>query len=259
MVAALTPEQIKHLNGDGYASPFGSLARELAIGTRLAAIEAELGVADEAGGALAVASLTTTGAITAGGAVAASGRVTTTDGVASGTARVVGGVAASLVAASTPITGTQENETNFDTTYTLPANSLKVGTRIRIRATGIHTATTGTETHTILVKLGSVTIAATGNIDPATNDIFRIDFEFVVRAIGATGTIIGDGICQFGARAAALAATGTHLLATGSGGTSTTTVDTTVANVIAIAIDRQATATDGDSARLDRLTVDVTG
>lgn len=253
MVAALTAEQIKHLNGDGYASPFGSLARELAIGTRLAAIEAELGVADEAGGALAVASLTTTGTI------AASGRVTTTDGVASGTARVVGGVAASLVAASTAITGTTETEANFDTTYSMPANSLKVGTRVRIRATGIFTATTGTETLTLLVKLGTVTLAVTGNIDPATNDIFRIDFEFVVRSVGATGTVVGDGLCQFGARAAALAATGTHLLATGSAGTSTATVDTTVANIIAIAIDRQATATDGDSARLDRMTVDVTG
>lgn len=174
-----------------------------------------------------------------------------------GVERLVGGVASSLVSASTAITGATETETNFDINYTLPANILKPGTLVRIKAQGIHTATTVNETHVLLVKLGSVTLAQTGNIDPADNDVFSIEFDFVCRAEGATGTVVGSGICRSGPRATAAPAQ--HMLATGSTSTSTTTVDTTAAAVIAIAVDRQGTATDSDSMRLDRLQVEIIG
>lgn len=176
--------------------------------------------------------------------------VTTTDGVASGTARKVGGLASASIAASTAITGTTETETNFSTTYSLPANSLKAGTVVSIRAQGIHTATTDAETHTILLKLGSTTLASFSAVDPADGDIFYFDFEFVCRTNGATGTIVGCGV-----GGAVTPVTGTakaiHL--------ASTTIDTTAALVIAVAIDRQASATDGDSARLDYLRVTVHG
>lgn len=191
-------------------------------------------------------------------AVQAFQRLTTTDGVASGTARIVGGIADSDPAASTAVTGATETITNFDTAeYTLPAASLKVGTMVRIRAGGIYTATTGTENHIFAVRAGSTTIGATGNIDPATNDVFDIEFTFVCRATGASGTIVGSGVCRSGPRATASPAT--HLMATGSAATSTTTVDTTGSLVLAVAVDRQATATDGDSMRLDWFTVEVIG
>lgn len=151
-------------------------------------------------------------------------------------------------AASAAITGTQEAETNFDKNVTIKANTLKVGSRIKIRAQGIHTATTLAETHTILLKLGTVTVASKAAIDPANNDIFYFDFEVIVRTIGAAGTIVGCG-----------------LIATGAGGSAapaaaflaSTALDTTVDNVAAVAIDRQAAATDTDSARLDFLSVEV--
>lgn len=156
--------------------------------------------------------------------------------------------AGASVAASTAITGTQEAETNFDTTVTLAANTLKAGTRLKIRAQGIHTATTGSETHTILLKLGSTTLASKASIDPADNNLFYFDFEVVCRTAGASGTMVGCG-----------------LLGTGASGTGSvfplllaeTSIDTTGALVVAVAIDRQSTATDTDSARLDFLTVDV--
>ena len=97
----------------------------------------------------------------------------------------------------------------------------------------------------------------TGDIDPVANHVFDIEFEFVVRAVGASGTVVGSGRCLSGARATA--APVLHMLATGTAATSTTTVDTTAAIVLAISLDRQATATDGDSMRLDRFNVEVIG
>ena len=193
-----------------------------------------------------------------GEAIKAKQRLTVTDGVASGTDRVVGGMAISDPVASTAITGTTETNTNFDHgAYTIPAASLKVGTVVRVRAQGIYTATTGAETHTFSVMAGAVVLAVTGNLDPATNDVFDIEFEFVVRAVGASGTVVGSGVCRSGPRATAAPAT--HLLATGTTSTSTATVDTTGAIVLAVSVDRQGTATDGDSMRLDRFQVEIIG
>lgn len=176
--------------------------------------------------------------------------VTTTDGVSAGTARRVGGGVFRQIAASTAITGATETETNFDQAYTMPANTLKAGTRVKVRAQGIHTATTGSETHSILLKLGSTTLASKASIDPANNDIFFIDFELVIRTAGESGTMVGCGLIATGANGTA-AANAVHL--------AETAVDTTAEMDIAVAIDRQASATDGDSARLDFLTVDVIG
>lgn len=152
------------------------------------------------------------------------------------------------VAASTAITGATETEANFDTTYTLPANTLKAGTRVKIRALGIHTATTDSETHTILLKLGSTTIASKASVDPANSDVFFFDFELVCRTAGGSGTMVGCGLMAVGA-----SGTGAGVVVN----LASTSVDTTAAHVIAVAIDRQSSATDSDSARLDFLTVDV--
>ncbi len=179
------------------------------------------------------------------------GIVTTTDGVASGTARRVGGVAYRSTAASTAITGATETDTAFDTKYTIPANTLKAGTVVRVRAQGIHTATTGAETHDLSLKIGSTTVVSAASVDPANNDLFYVDCLIVVRTAGASGTFV---------------ATGT-VLANGQNGAGTakpffkasTAIDTTAAMDLAVFIDRQAAATDGDSVRLDIFVVEVIG
>lgn len=176
--------------------------------------------------------------------------LTTTRGVSSGTALKVGGLAYSNTAASTAITGATEAETNFDVSYSLPANSLTAGAVVRIRAQGIHTATTGAETHSILLKLGSNTVVSKAAVDPANNDVWVIDATLVCRTAGASGTVVGAGLIGTGASGSA-ALTGWAL--------ASLTVDTTQALTVAVAIDRQAGATDADSARLDVLTVEVMG
>jgi hypothetical protein len=190
--------------------------------------------------------------------IASAKRLTTTDGVASGTARIVGGIAAVNPAASTAITGATETQSDFSTgAYTIPANTLKVGTIVRVRARGLHTAATGTETHVLGVAIAGTAIASSGNIDPAANDWFDIEFEFVCRSVGGSGTIVGTGRVLSGPRATA--APVMHMLGTGTTSTSTVVVDTTAALALSVFIDRQAAATDGDSARLDSFAVEIVG
>lgn len=176
-------------------------------------------------------------------------RLTTTDGVASGTARVVGGRAYSATAASTAIDGTQEAQTAFDANYTLPANTLKAGSIVRFAAFGKYTATTGAETHTLAVKLGSTTLFTSGNIDPSNNDYFRVTGEICVRTAGGAGTCVGWATMTNAASGAASQPTSFFL--------DSTALDTTAANLLAVYLDRQGTATDSDSARLDHLHVEV--
>ena len=178
-------------------------------------------------------------------------RLTTTDGVASGTARIVGGLAYVNTAASDPITGATETETLFSTQYSLPANSLKAGTVVRVRAQGIHTATTGSENHSMILKIGSVAVTTMATVDPANNDIWYFDAVIICRTAGASGTIVASGT-QLAQAQTGVGTAKPFFLAS-------TTIDTTGANIIGVAIDRQASATDSDSARLDVLTVEVIG
>lgn len=164
--------------------------------------------------------------------------------------RPIGGLLYASTAASTAITGATEAETIFDTNYSLPANSCAAGSVFRIRGQGIHTATTGTETHTIALKFGSVTLALKASVDPANNDIFVFDATVVIRTIGASGTLVATSRL---ARGASDTASPVEQI------TASTTIDTTAAIVIGVYIDRQTTATDADSARLDILTVEMVG
>lgn len=153
----------------------------------------------------------------------------------------------SQVAASTAITGATETSTAFDQYYTVVANSPEAGSVIRGRAWGKHTAQTSTEDHTLALKLGSQAIFTSAAIDPGTNDYWMIEFEIVFRTVGASGTIIGWASIRTGASAAA----GTvihHYL-------DSTSFDTTADAILAVYIDRQASATDSDSARQDCMVV----
>ncbi len=83
--------------------------------------------------------------------------------------------------------------TAFDLSYTIPANMLRVGDIIRVKAQAIATATNSTDTLVITLKIGSTTVIATAAVDVANNDIGTIDAEFVIRTIGASGTFIASG------------------------------------------------------------------
>lgn len=149
----------------------------------------------------------------------------------------------SQVAASTAITGATETATAFDKYYTVKANAPEAGSVIRGRAWGKHTAATGTEDHTLAIKLGSQAIFTSAAIDPTTNDYWMIEFEIVFRTVGATGTIVGWASLRTGGSAAAGTVLHYYL--------DSTTYDSTADAILAVYIDRQASATDSDSVRQD--------
>ncbi len=130
------------------------------------------------------------------GTAAFTARVTTTDGVSSGTARVVGGLAYSNTAASTAITGTTATEQLFDSSYTIPANTLKAGSVVKVRVQGIATTTSSTDTIAYKLYIGGsggtalVSVAATNATDA---DTFLMEDQIVCRTAGTTGTIVAVG------------------------------------------------------------------
>lgn len=154
--------------------------------------------------------------------------------------------AASIVAASTAVTNTT-TETAFDKAVNIPANTLKVGDVIRVRAQAIATATNSTDTLDLQLRLGTTDILATGAVDVANNDIGYIDADIVIRTIGASGTMVAAGVVALGVPGTVTAKP--KLMAS-------TAIDTTAA----ISVNVSATwsvANAGNSCRLDVLDVQV--
>lgn len=151
------------------------------------------------------------------------------------------------VAASSAVTNTTD-ETTFSTgSVTIPANVLKVGDIIRVRAQAIATATNSTDTLDIKLKLGSTVILATGAVNATDNDIAYIESDIVIRTIGASGTLVAAGVTANGVVGTATALP--RLLAS-------TAVDTTAALAVAITA-TWSVASASNSCRLDVLNVQL--
>jgi hypothetical protein len=88
----------------------------------------------------------------------------------------------------------------FDTYYTIPANSLQVGSLIKIKYQAIQTAVNGTDTIAVGLNIGATlaatTLAVTGGTallaGTATagvvNGVVWGEYELAVRTIGSSGT-----------------------------------------------------------------------
>ena len=148
------------------------------------------------------------------------------------------------VAASAAVTNTT-TETNFDKTYSIPANKLKAGDVLWIRAQVIATATNATDTLTLRIKLGSTTIVATAAVDVADNDIGVLDVFVLFRTVGASGTMVAMGFVSLGVPGTATARPVSL---------ASTDVDTTAAIVAAVSA-AWSVASAGNSCRLDCLAV----
>jgi len=156
------------------------------------------------------------------------------------------GLEYAAVAASAAHTNTT-TAADFDKSHSIPANTLRVGDIIRIRGQAIATATNSTDTLTLLLTVGGVTIATTGAVDVANGDIGYFECDVVVRTIGASGTIVAAGVQALGVPGTVTAKP--FLLAS-------STLDTTAAAVVAVNAD-WSVANAGNSARLDVLNVEI--
>ena len=152
------------------------------------------------------------------------------------------------VAASTAISDTV-TETAFSNAVTLAANSLKVGTVIRVKAQGIVTSSNSSDTLDVALRLGTTDVIATGAVNSTNDDIIYITADIVIRTIGASGTFVAAGTTANGVVATATALP--RLKAS-------TAIDTTAA----ISVNCSATwsvASASNSVRLDVMDVEVLG
>jgi hypothetical protein len=143
----------------------------------------------------------------------------------------------------------------FDTYATIPANTLEVGSVIRIRYQGIQTAVNGTDTIQPILNIGSTlaasTLAVTGGTalltatatTGAANLIFHGEYELQVRTVGSSGTMVGVGVYKKVPAAEATYSAVDDILAS-------TTIDTTVDQIVCVGLVYGA-ASSSNSCRLD--------
>lgn len=215
-------------------------------GSRTSATWTGAGGATGAFTTLAVSTLTGNAA---GNTIAATDRITTTDGVASGTARVVGGLAFSNVAAST-VVGTTSAETLFDQSYTIPANTLKAGTVVKVRYQGFGVTGIGTDTfaHKLYIGgSGGTALITSATAQLATNATFNGEATIVCRTAGTTGTFVATATFKQSS------AEGTMTVKDDI--TASTTINTSAAQ--AIVVTGTWNTSNANGARLDVLTVEI--
>lgn len=178
-------------------------------------------------------------------------RMTVTDGVASGTARRVGGMASVGISAADTVTAATSNNAfvSFASTYSIPASTLGASTIVRIRALVVVNNASGTDTLTCNLLLGSTSLIATTAVDPgATTDLHILEYEITSRAAAsATSSLTGSG--RWITNTGGTIAHGTGLLA-----------PTNFATNGALVISSQAkwsSNTASTSARLEQLNVEI--
>lgn len=154
------------------------------------------------------------------------------------------------VAASTAVSNTI-TETLFDKSYSIPANTLKAGSVVRVKYWGIATATNSTDTLAIKLYIGGLSgtaLVSHAAVDVANNDIFFGECDIIVRTAGASGTMVARGLYKTTA-AEGTATMKDDILAS-------TTLDTTAAQVVGVSA-TWSVASSSNSCRLDFLTVDL--
>lgn len=131
------------------------------------------------------------------GTLNSTGRLTTTDGVASGTVKVVGGLAKSGISAVDSVTAATSNNAfvDFATTYPMPASTLKSGSVLKARAMVRVSDASGADTLTVKLVLGTTDLISTTAVDPgATTDLHIMEFEITSRAApSASSSLVGSG------------------------------------------------------------------
>lgn len=162
-----------------------------------------------------------------------------------------GGVVYRTVAASTALTASS-TETALSS-YTIPADTLKAGTIIKVRYQGIATATNSTDTLTVKLYIGGLsgTAILTGTAtDVADNAIVAGEACIVIRAAGASGTLVAVGTHT---DVPAASGTATHGI---TEITASTTIDTTATQAITVGY-KWSTTSGSNSCRNDIFVVEI--
>ncbi len=122
------------------------------------------------------------------------------------------------------------SDTNFATSYTIPANDCQPGRTYKIVAQGVW-SDTGTPSFLLRVKIGSTTINSGPNqAAPTTgsaNQNWRLEYQIICITAGSSGTVEGQGQMT-------LFSDSTTMVGRALTSTSTVTVDTTASHALQI-------------------------
>lgn len=144
-------------------------------------------------------------------------------------------------------------QTAFASSYTLPANSLSVGSTIKLKLYGVYSTALAAPTITVVLKIGTVTVLTTGVISalvPATSSLgWLAEATLIVTAIGASGTIECQGFGEFDTSVTA----GLMINLTN---TAAQAIDTTAGKAITVAV-TWGTASASNSITLRVMTVEI--
>lgn len=132
----------------------------------------------------------------------------------------------------------------------LPAGALTAGTLIRVTAIGSITNQNAADTFGIKLRLGSTDLVTITPRDPATNDVFHVQAEILVRVAGASGSLRTLGHQLFLAPASYAANEVVSIAGT--------SVDTTVANTLFLEGTWSAISAN-NVARLDAMSIEIVG
>jgi len=133
-----------------------------------------------------------------------------------------------LLSANTAVSGNIGNttdETAFNRTFTIPADALRAGDQIRIRAVAFVVSVNGTPNLTTKLKLGATALLDTGAVAVLGNGVVLIETVVSIRTVGAAGTLVATG--QWNAGVAGTATTRAQILGS-------TAVDTTAAQLVSV-------------------------
>jgi hypothetical protein len=142
-------------------------------------------------------------------------------------------------------------ETLFDQNYSIPANTLKAGSVIKISYQGIATTVVGSDTIVSKLYIGGLsgtalqTCTATA---PNASGIFAGEMTLVVRTAGASGTFVGDGTFT---KVPNVAGTATRV----DQSIASTAINTLAAQVVGVSCTWNTT--NANSCRLDVLRVEI--
>ena len=140
-------------------------------------------------------------------------RMTTTDGVASGTAKRIGGISFVSTADSSTLTSLTA-PTPFDVTYAIPANTLKAGSVLKIRAVCRSISVNGADTLQYTLRLndggGADVMVASTALNVGANNRVLLEGWLIARAAPgaavATSSFFEASDLSIGARTAGPAA-----------------------------------------------------
>jgi hypothetical protein len=164
----------------------------------------------------------------------------------------LGGLVYSNTAASTTIGNTGGAETLFSLSYSIPANTLQAGTKVRVRYAGFGVTGIGSDTFAHKLYIGGssgTALVTSATAVLATNATFTGETELVCRTAGATGTFVAFGTYKQSSAEGTMTVKDDYV--------ASTTINTTAAQDIVVT--GVWNSNNANSVRLDILFVEVEG